>query len=166
MANLRPRVHVPGLPPRSPSPSPGLLLSFLVSRQCPCVSATSSFSLNSFPDLHRRAPPPWMGPVTSSLTRSAGDTWLLPCPPAVGLGPLLPSSSRVKTPDGGAGTQAQSLPFLWAGAARSAHSELLSSLPRTPFPDIPECGRRSFPPGGRVGEGGQVQRPGSPSAEI
>lgn len=33
------------------------------------------------------------------LTRSAEDTWLLPCPsPAVGLGPLLPSSSRVKTP--------------------------------------------------------------------
>lgn len=122
----------PRLPPRSPPPLPlGLLLSFLVSCQRLCASATSSSSLNSFPDLHRGAPSPMDAgdPRPASDPKCRGHLAFarpLPCygprspPPFVQLG---------ENPDGlGALEPVHSLPFLWAGAARSAHSELLVIL--------------------------------------
>lgn len=161
MGNLRPRLPSPPTRERPPVFPLRLLPSFLVGLlSCPCASAPSPSSLNSFPDLHISAlSARILGRRGQPLTPIAEDTWLSPASsPSLGLS--FPRSRVGSKPEGvgDAGACAQAFAFLWGKTARALSLLKAAGHPGPRFCSLRYQSARSRPSGW---EDDQVQCSGS-----
>lgn len=120
--------------------------------------------LNSFPT--RRAPPPWMqgDPRPASDLKCRGHlAFAMPLSLCCGPRSSPPSSSRVKNPDGWGMELCTVSPIPVGWGLRAVPTRAAGHpCPGLRSLDDAECGCCPSTRRGRVGEGSQVQRPGSP----